>query len=102
VLLEQRRAGEREQQRRRERLPTVVARRECRIRLARYGRLPQLVLQCAEWCAVGGEAILDVFQALHGQLVAHVESELAELFLLHQRAVLALSFPRGGPHTLAA
>jgi len=100
VLLEQRRARKREQQRRRERLSAVVARRERRVRLA--GQLAHVVLQRAEGRAVGGEAVLHLLQALYTQLVAHVEPELAQLLLLHERAVFALSFPRGHPHALAA
>ena len=100
MLLEQGRAREREEQRRRERL-SAVAWRERRIRLARY-LLAHVVLQRAERRAVrGGQAVLYLFQALHAQVVAHIESEVPELLLLHERTVFALSFPRGRPHALA-
>ena len=111
MLLEQRRARKRQQQRRRERLPAIMSLRERRVRLTRYRRwlAAQLVLlQCAKGRAVrggggSGKAVLDVLELLHAaELVAHVESELAELFLLHYRTMLALSFPCGRAHALAA
>lgn len=101
VLLEQRSAREGEEERGRERL-SAVAGREGRIRLTRHGLPAQVVLQRAERGAVrGGQTVLHLFEALHAQVVAHVEPELPELLLLHQRAVLALSFPRRRPHALA-
>ena len=61
MLLEQGRAREREEQRRRERL-AAMAWRERRIRLARYGLLAHVVLQRAERRAVrGGQAVLHLF-----------------------------------------
>ena len=111
MLLEQRRARKRQQQRRRERLPAIMSLRERRVRLTRYRRrlAPHLVLlQRAKRRAVRGrrrrrEAVLDVLELLHAaELIAHVEPELAELLLLHQRTMLALSFPCGRPHALAA
>ena len=109
MLFEQRRARKRKQQRRRERLTAIMARRKSRIRLTGYVRrlLSQIVLQRAKGRAIGSsgsgsETVLNVFELLHAaELVSHVEPELAEFLLFYQRTVFALSFPCGCPYALA-
>lgn len=95
MLLEQRGARKRQQQRGRERLPAIMTLRERRIRLARQRRrllaklMVVVVLERAEGRAVRrrgrcSEAVLDVLELLHAaELVAHVKTELAELLLLY-------------------
>ena len=105
VLLEKRRTRKGEQQCRRERLAAVVVagpRRKCRVGLAGNRLLPQVVLQCTKRSALSCKAVLYVLEALHAQFVAHVEPKLTQLLLFHERAVFALSLPRGGPHALAS
>lgn len=115
MLLEQRRTGEREEQRRGEGLAAERGalrkrrlvrrqRRGQRLRLLRLLLLLGLLLHLGEdlvVLAVGGGAIVDLVHA-RDDLVAHVEPEVAHPPLLHEQPVLALPLARRRTDPVAA
>lgn len=101
MLFKQWRAGERKEERGRERLSAERPLGEWGLRLAHLTRgVVQIVLEHGE-LALGGDAVLHLVHTRQ-DVIAHVEPELAQLPLFDQGAMFPLAFPRRSAHALAA